>query len=74
MSVKNYEKIIVNAIDNVDVKIFCTALYRAIAQGKHYTFRTAAALVKAFGDISDKEYLTRKEMISRETENGGIMH
>lgn len=73
MSVKNYEKIIVNAIDNVDVKIFCTALYRAIAQGKHYTFRTAAALVKAFGDISDKEYLTRKEMISRETENGGII-
>ena len=70
---KNYEKIIVNAIDNVDVKIFCTALYRAIAQGKHYTFRTAAALVKAFGDISDKEYLTRKEMISRETENGGII-
>ena len=57
MSVENYGKIIVNAIDNIDVKIFCTALYRAIAQGKHYTFRTAAALVKAFGNISDITFI-----------------
>ena len=73
MSVKNYGKIIVNAIDNIDVKIFCTALYRAIAQGKHYTFRTAAALVKAFGNISDKAYLAREEMVNKETAAGGII-
>ena len=73
MSVENYGKIIVNAIDNIDVKIFCTALYRAIAQGKHYTFRTAAALVKAFGNISDKAYLAREEMINKETAAGGII-
>lgn len=73
MSVENYGKIIVNAIDNIDVKIFCTALYRAIAQGKHYTFRTAAALVKAFGNISDKAYLAREEMVNKETAAGGII-
>ena len=55
------------------MKIFCTALYRAIAQGKHYTFRTAAALVKAFGNISDKAYLAREEMINKETAAGGII-
>lgn len=73
LSVKDYGKIIVNAIDDIDVKIFCTALYRAIAQGRHYTFRTAAALVKAFGNISDKAYLTREEMVSKESEAGGII-
>lgn len=73
MSVKNYGKIIVNAIDDIDVKIFCTALYRAIAKGRHYTLRTAAALVKAFGNISDKAYLTREEMVGKESETGGII-
>ena len=54
MAVQNFNKVIVNAIDNSDVKIFCIALYRALAQGKHFTYRTAAAFVKAMGNISDK--------------------
>lgn len=32
MAVQNFNKVIVNAIDNSDVKIFCIALYRALAQ------------------------------------------
>ena len=33
MAVEDFNKIVVNAIDYVDVKIFCVALYRAMAKG-----------------------------------------
>ena len=73
LSVSNFNKIIVNAVDYIDVKIFCIALYRAISRGKRFMFRTAAALVKCIGGISDQPLLTRKDMIRNETENGGIV-
>ena len=46
VGVKDFNKIIVNAADYVDVKVFCVALYRAMAKGKVFMFRTAAAIVK----------------------------
>ena len=33
MEVKDFNKIIVNAVDYADVKVFCVALYRARAKG-----------------------------------------
>ena len=33
MEVRNFNKIIVNAVDYADVKVFCVALYRAMAAG-----------------------------------------
>ena len=74
-AVENFGKIVVNAIDYVDVKIFCVALYRAMAKGKHFMFRTAAAIVKCIGGISDKPLLTRKEMVkdAESNTNGGIV-
>jgi uncharacterized protein YgbK (DUF1537 family) len=60
-------------VDYVDVKVFCIALYRAIAKGKNYMFRTAAALVKVIGGVTDQPLLTRKEMVTTETSNGGIV-
>jgi uncharacterized protein YgbK (DUF1537 family) len=72
-SVENFNKIVVNAVDYVDVKVFCIALYRAIAKGKNYMFRTAAALVKVIGGVTDQPLLTRKEMVTTETSNGGIV-
>lgn len=73
LSVEDFGKIIVNAIDYCDVKVFCTALYRAMAAGKRFMFRSAAGIVKALGGVSDKPLLTRGEMIVNETENGGIV-
>ena len=69
MSVSDFGKIIVNAVDEYDVKMFCIALYRALERGKHFTFRTAAAL----GNISDKPLLTREEMVTLKTPAGGIV-
>ena len=73
MEVRNFNKIIVNAVDYVDVKVFCVALYRAMAAGKVFMFRTAAAIVKVMGGITDQPLLTREKMVVNETENGGII-
>lgn len=72
-SVKGFHKIIVNAIDSVDVKIFCIALYRAMAKGKHYLIRCAAALVKEIGQIPDHPLLARTEMVRDKKAAGGII-
>ena len=73
LSVQNFNKVIVNAIDYVDVKVFCVALYRAMAKGKNFMFRSAAALVKVMGGVTDQPLLTRGDMVVQETNNGGII-
>lgn len=72
-NVKDFNKVCVNAIDYCDVKAFCVALYRAMAAGKSYMFRTAAGFVKVVGGVTDIPLLTRKEMVVKETDNGGIV-
>ena len=73
MAVDDFNKIVVNAIDYVDVKIFCVALYRAMAKGKTFMFRTAAAIVKVMGGVSDQPLLTREQMVVKETDSGGVI-
>lgn len=73
MEVKDFNKIIVNAADYADVKVFCVALYRAMAKGKVFMFRTAAAIVKVMGAVTDQPLLTREQMVVKETTNGGIV-
>lgn len=73
MAVTDFNKIVVNAIEAQDVKVFCIALYRAMARGKHFMFRTAAAFVKAVGNISDKPLLTREGMVTLKNHAGGII-
>jgi uncharacterized protein YgbK (DUF1537 family) len=73
MAVKDFNKIIVNAIDYPDIKVFCVALYRAMAKGKVFMLRTAASIVKVLGGISDQSLLTRDQMITKPTTNGGII-
>lgn len=73
LAVKDFGKVAVNAIDYCDVKVFCVALYRAMAKGKRFLFRTAAALIKVIGGIPDQPLLTRRDMVTAETPNGGIV-
>lgn len=72
-SVHDFGKIIVNAVDEIDIKIFCVALYRAMKSGKHFIFRTAASIVKVMGGVTDQALLKRDQMITQENENGGII-
>ena len=73
LKANNFGKIVVNAVDYCDLKVFTIALYKAMKQGKNYMFRVAAAMVKVIGGISDKSLLTREDMIVKETSNGGIV-
>lgn len=72
MKVKDFNKVVVNAIDYIDIKIFSLALVEAILEGKSFMIRSAAAITKVLGNIPDKELLTRKELVNN-YENGGII-
>ncbi|MBQ1567591.1 MAG: hypothetical protein IIZ80_06855 [Erysipelotrichaceae bacterium] len=73
LEAKDNQKIIVNAIQEEDVKVFCIALYQAIKDNRIFNFRSAAALVKCIGGISERPLLSREEMISEDTGHGGLI-
>jgi len=72
-SVNHFGKIIVNAIDYCDVKVFTIAFIQALSSGKHYLFRCAASIVKVLGGVSDRPLLQRNELINQHKVNGGIV-
>ena len=73
LHVRGFNKIIVNAVDYADLKVFCVALYRAMAKGKVFMFRTAAAIVKVMGGVSDQPLLEREQMVRTNELHGGII-
>lgn len=73
LTVQDFNKVVVNAVDYVDVKIFTIALIEAMKAGKNFMFRSAAALTKVIGGISDKGLLTRDELIKEESNHGGLI-
>ncbi|MGR6543999.1 four-carbon acid sugar kinase family protein [Paenibacillus tundrae] len=73
LNVENFNKVIVNAVDYSDVQVFTIALIRAFNKGKHFMFRSAAALTKVMGGVSNKSLLTREEMMSDNTNHGGLV-
>ena len=73
MAVTGFNKIIVNAVDYADVKVFCIAMFRAMRKGKVFMFRTAAGIVKVMGGVTDIPLLTRKDMVTEGNNNGGVI-
>ncbi|MEW6979352.1 four-carbon acid sugar kinase family protein [Bacillus pumilus] len=73
MTVKDFQKVAVNAGDYDDVKVFVTALIDATQAGQQFIFRSAAALTKVLGGIHDQSLLTRKDLIQEESPNGGLI-
>ncbi len=72
-AVHDFNKICVNAVEYGDIKVFAIALYRAMAKGKTFMFRTAAGLVKVLGGVTDIPLLTRREMVVSPTDFGGVV-
>ena len=73
MAVTNFRKVIVNAVDYVDVKVFAVAMMRAMKAGKNFLFRTAAAWTKIIGGVADKPLLGRGELVVPGNKNGGLI-
>lgn len=73
LKVSDFNKIVVNAIDYIDVKIFAIALINAMKVGKSFLFRTAAAFTKVMGGVPDRELLLKEELIKGNNRNGGLI-
>ena len=73
MRIKDFGKVIVNALDYSDLEVFSLALYRALAAGKRFLFRTAAALPKVIAGIGDRPLLSRAELVDPSVHDGGLV-
>ena len=72
-AVSGFGKITVDSADYEDVAVFTAALCEAIAAGKEFLFRCAAALPKVLGGVEDIPLLTREDLVDRDNGNGGII-
>ena len=73
LAISGFGKVIVNAMDTYDVKVFAIALYRALSKGRHFCFRSAAALAQTLGGVPERPLLKREEMVTRESRKGGMV-
>lgn len=71
--VEDFNKVIVNATDYDDVKMFAAALEKAMSDGKNFLFRTAAAFPKIIGGIKDRPLLKAAELLTKDNANGGLI-
>lgn len=69
----DFNKIIVNATNENDLKIFITAYLRALKRGHHFIFRSAAAIPKVLGGCNDIPYLDKKILKDCDNKNGGLI-
>lgn len=73
MEVRDFQKVVVNAISDDDLKVFVIALTQALEKGKRFIFRTAASFTKVIGNVADKELLTKEEIMQEDNSNGGLI-
>jgi len=70
----DFGKIIVNAVDYTDLKVFATCFARARAIGKRFICRSAASLPKVLGNISDRPLLMRTDVVdASHNAHGGLV-
>ena len=72
-AVAGFGKIAVDSADYEDVAVFVTALCGALAAGKEYLFRCAAALPKVLGGVPDRPLLQRADLVDAGNDRGGII-
>ncbi|AEF81812.1 four-carbon acid sugar kinase family protein [Leadbettera azotonutricia] len=73
MGVKDFGKVVVNALDYSDIRIFCAALYQALDNGKHFIIRSAAAIPKVLGNIGEKPLLNKNDLLDTGNKRGGLV-
>ncbi|HBH11704.1 MAG TPA: hydroxyacid dehydrogenase [Clostridiales bacterium] len=71
-AVTDFNKVVVNAVDYADVKVFVTALVK-VMEKKNFIFRTAAALPRVIGQVCEKGLLTKDELVNTTNRNGGFI-
>lgn len=70
-SIDQAEKVlVVNALEEKHLEKFCQVAHRS---KRRIIFRTAASFVATFGKISEKDFLTSKELVSHNSKTGGLV-
>jgi len=65
LKIKNFNKVIVNALEYTDLKVFVIALSESLHRGKKFLFRTAASFVQVIGGINPKPLLTKDALYQK---------
>ena len=73
LSAHSFNKIIVNAIACIDVKVFAMALRKALSLGRRFLFRSAGSLCKVIGGVKSRDLLLKKDLVLPGNTNGGIV-
>ena len=73
LSAKDFRKIVVNAQAYSDLEPFCAAFARAVEKGHNYMFRSAAAIVKVLGGVSNQPLLNKSAMNSTDSSAGLVV-
>ena len=71
--VNNFGKVILNALDYGDIKIFCAALYRTLNEGKRFIIRSGAAIPRILGGVPGKGLLSREELLGSSPAAAGLV-
>lgn len=72
MGIRNFGKVIVNALSYDDIKLFLAGYIEATKRGKHFIFRSAAAIPKVIGGVGDQPLLEKDKLVAG-NENGGLI-
>ncbi len=72
-SLQGFAKLVLNAIEYNDIRVFMAAFFKAVGAGKRFMLRTAAAIPKIMGDVQDIPLLQRNELIDENNTNGGLV-
>lgn len=69
---RDFQKVIVNASNYLELKVFVIGLLRSIRSGKKFLFRSAASLLKVLGEITDQPFLTKEDLVDSNNPAGGL--
>lgn len=73
MAVRDFGKVIVNAVSYDDVAVFAAAFFRVLEKGREFIFRSAASLVKVMGGVTDQPLLGRDDILVPNAQAGGLV-
>jgi uncharacterized protein YgbK (DUF1537 family) len=73
LGVRNFGKVILNALDYRDIQVFGAAFFRALDRGKRFLIRSAAAVPRVLGGIPGRPLLTRADLIDGANHRGGLI-
>lgn len=68
-----YQRVVVNALELIDVQVFCLALYHAWNRGKHFMIRCAADFIRSIVANDPIPLLQKEQILNQDNTKGGLV-